>query len=45
MTKIQAIVCALMGAILVHLGIEGDSQLHQAALVYAGVCLCASFTI
>jgi nicotinamide riboside transporter PnuC len=45
MTKIQALVCALMGAILVHLGIEGDSPLHQFALVSAGVYICAAFTI
>ena len=45
MTKTQAIITALMGAILIHFGIEGDSPLHQGALIYAGVCLCAAFTI
>jgi hypothetical protein len=45
MSRTQAVILALMGAVLVHLGIEGDSPIHQAALVYAGVCLCAAFTL
>lgn len=45
MTKPQALITALMGALLIHFGIEGDSPINQLALVYAGVCLCASFTI
>jgi hypothetical protein len=45
MTKPQAIVTALMGALLIHFGIDGEGYICQAALVYAGVCLCAAFTI
>lgn len=45
MTRTQAIIIALLGATLFVLGIEGDSPLHQAMLVAAGVNLCAAFTI
>ena len=45
MTKAQAITLALMGAILIHFGIDGEGYICQAALVYAGVCLCAAFTV
>ena len=45
MTKHQSIITALLGVALIILGVEGDGYLHHAALVFAGVNLCAAFTL
>lgn len=45
MTKIQAIIIALLGSVLIYLGVDGDTPLHQFALVAAGINLCAAFTL
>jgi hypothetical protein len=45
MSRTQSIVVALLGAVLMYLGNEGDSPLHHFALVASGVYLCAAFII
>ena len=45
MNRTQSLVVALLGAVLMYLGNEGDSPLHHLALVAAGVYLCAAFTV
>jgi hypothetical protein len=44
MSRIQSIILALLGAVLIYLGVQGDGILHNVALIAAGVYLCAAFT-
>jgi hypothetical protein len=45
MTHIQSITTALLGAVLIFIGVQGEGYLHHAMLVVAGVNLCAAFTL
>ena len=45
MSQAQSIITALLGVALIIIGVEGDGYLNHAALVFAGVNLCAAFTI
>lgn len=45
MSRTQSITLALLGAVLLFIGFDGEGYLAQAMLVASGVFICAAFTI
>jgi hypothetical protein len=44
MSRIQSVTLAMLGTVLIFIGVQGDGYLNQAMLVAAGINLCAAFT-